>query len=1482
MRKGEAKNRYEAVLTEESIAIFEKSCPNCKGAIDDSRLKKSLVCKICAPRIEEESPDYLCMELLALDVLKGDYEKICSLKEEEKDFENFFRKIHKSVPWSLQRAWFRRFFLKRSFALLAPTGIGKTTFGLTLALYLARKKHKKSYLIFPTRLLVEQAINKLKKMGASEEELLYFGEKNLTKKQKNERIQRLQEGNFKILISTSMFLYRNIEILPKGQFELIFVDDVDSFLKTAKNIDKVLYLLGFDKEDIEKALRIIKLKKQLNQKAELWEEIVKEEEELQKIAQEKRKGVLIVSSATSNPRSERIKLFRELLGFEVGRPLFYLRNIVDTYEDKFLEGKQKLEDHKPLWEFAVQFIKKHPKGGLIYISQDRGKEEVEKIIEYLNSQGLNVKSYEELDKYIEDYEKGKVNAFVGIASYRNPLARGFDMPHVIRYALFIGVPKLKFNLKVEKNLSHILWSLLALRPLIIKDKDLKEKYLVKLDRWIEKLRKYSFLSEEFIEQNPNLKEIIEKLREEIRKFIENPEILQKIKESDEITLQWNEKEGYSLVVADVTGYLQASGRTSRLYAGGLTKGFSLVLVDDIKAFSNLKKKVKWFSDEIEFKKYSEINEEEIFQEIEKDRQKVLKFIKGEIPKEVKELIKPVLVIVESPNIARTIANFFGKPLRRKIGDLDVMEVSLGNKFLSITASAGHIYDLIINDKDEKEENIFHGVLIKRKNSDIEKFIPIYEPIEGKENRINSLCQASLEVAEVYIGTDPDSITGDSIVLIRRNENFYQIITVEKLFEELKKEIPVEIKRGHEYLQPKELYIPTVDKNLKIKFGKVKYLIRHKVRKPIYRIITETGREIKITGDHSIFQIKKISDKKISLQEVKPTQLKEGDEIVVNQKLPISKEKIQEILVEKKELIKTLGEKEISVKSQEEKEIILTLLIIAGYIPYIEKKEGEYLIKITQAKTQQADIATEKIKTIETLPLEEQYVYDFETEFQNFIANNILCHNTEGEKIAWDLYEVIKPYNPNIKRMEFHEVTKRAIINAIENPRKIDENLVKAQIVRRIADRWVGFQLSKLIQEHFQKHWLSAGRVQTPVLGWVIERDKLYKTKKGTIFVYLPLKTRENNRGVRIRRTHVEWAFQNKKLARKFYKLLTEVEIKIISSREEEKKPTPPYTTDTMLKDASEKLKFSATKTMQLAQELFEWGFITYMRTDSTRVSDVGISIAKEYISENLGEEYFYPRHWGEGGAHECIRPTHPWDIEEIRAMMLAGQTPKLTRDHLRLYELIFKRFMASQMKPIKVEITQFKALPYLAEDLKIEEEVPLEIEKEEITKVIEEGFNLMSPIDVYSVVEGKYKVLEQKEEEENDNSIITNNPDEETAIKIYKLVPLAYPYTQGTLIKEMKRRGIGRPSTYAQIVQKLIDRGYVIENKNFLFPTKLGKEVYNYLTQLKSAEKFVKEEFTRILEELMDKIEKGEVYYIHVLKDLYEEVLKVEKAHREK
>ncbi len=164
--------------------------------------------------------------------------------------------------------------------------------------------------------------------------------------------------------------------------------------------------------------------------------------------------MLVVSSATSQPRSNRIKIFRELLGFEVGTPTFYLRNVIDTFTEK---GS------------LVGWIKRLGKGGLIFISSDKGKEKIDEIIKELKKNGIEAVSYENLnDRAISNFEKGRIDVLVGIASYKNPLARGFDMPQVVRYAIFYGVPKIVISLKFESNLSHLLWAVSSIRSFIVK------------------------------------------------------------------------------------------------------------------------------------------------------------------------------------------------------------------------------------------------------------------------------------------------------------------------------------------------------------------------------------------------------------------------------------------------------------------------------------------------------------------------------------------------------------------------------------------------------------------------------------------------------------------------------------------------------------------------------------------------------------------------------------------------------------------------------------------------------------------------------------------------------------------------------------------------------------------------------------------------------------------------------------------------------
>lgn len=1147
-------------------AIYKNMCPNCGRNIGAERLYKGLLCKECLPEEIEHSEVCNIVEY-------GEYKKVCDTNKEVENFKQFFKEIIKNDLWSIQETWAKRFFLGVSHALLAPTGVGKTTFGLTLARYLIEKKKQKVYLIFPTQILVNQAYDRLINYGVKEENILAYSPKFAKSKKKQEELKnKISSGNFDILLTTVMFLYKNIDIIPKGIFSLIFIDDVDSILKSAKNIDKVLMLLGFSQENIEKTLEFIKFKAKLFRSNSLSEKQLEEfnkfQEEILKISQ-KRKGTLIVSSATSNPRSRRVLLFRELLGFEVGRPSLTFRNIVDTYD-------------KPenLWKKSIEEIKKLGNGGLVFLSSSETKEKLEEYLQFLKQNGINALHYEEFLDKVEDYKSGKYPVAVGFASYRNPLARGVDLPDTIRYALFVGVPKLEFNISIEEKFSHLYYLLLMVVPFLFRKKLIDQNTQLKLYRYINFLKIYGFMELERLPQDKQNKLL--EIKSFVLQLLNDKQIYEAIKNSPEITLK-EENGNFTLTTADITGYIQASGRTSRLYAGGLTKGLSYVLVDDEKAFYSLQKKVKWFNEDIEFIPVSEINLEEILKEIDKDREKVKKILKGEKLEEEKQSFKTTLVIVESPNKARTISNFFGKPIRRKLKKVDAYEIAVGERFLTIVASKGHIFDLT-------KEDGYYGVLKEDKY-----FVPIFETIEdvnqSKKEVIESIRELDIEVEEIIVATDPD---------------------------------------------------------------------------------------------------------------------------------------------------------------------------------------------------------------------------------------------TEGEKIAFDLALNSKPYNLNVKRAEFHEITRKAFLNALKELRDIDKNLVKAQLVRRIADRWIGFTISKFIQKKLGKNWLSAGRVQTPVLEWIVKRAEEAKKKLAVVRVFI------NN-------VSIEFVFEDKKEAKKFFDSLEYVSIKKLQSIQEALFERP-FSTDQMLKVSAHKLKFSPQETMSLAQDLFEAGLITYHRTDSIRVSPAGIAVAKEYITDNFGEEFFKPRTFsGFEGAHECIRPTKPNDVNDLKSLVFTMNLTGITDKHLKLYDLIFKQFIASQMKETVVEKTTY--------EIKAFDKI---LQESFITKTIEEGFNKILPVKTYQIPEGNVNINQNKS---------------------YFLKPKVPYYTYEEVIQDMKEKGIGRPSTYAITIEKLLERKYIVEKNRHLIPTKLGIEVLSIIKEKEEFYRFVNENYTKELEEIMDKIEKSNEDYIKALEKLFEDVI---------
>lgn len=424
-------------------------------------------------------------------------------------------------------------------------------------------------------------------------------------------------------------------------------------------------------------------------------------------------------------------------------------------------------------------------------------------------------------------------------------------------------------------------------------------------------------------------------------------------------------------------------------------------------------------------------------------------------------------------------------------------------------------------------------------------------------------------------------------------------------------------------------------------------------------------------------------------------------------------------------------------------------------------------------------------------------------------------DTEWEKIAYDIYCFLKGYNNNIYRIEYHEVTKKAILNAIKNKREININLVKAQIVRRIADRWVGFTLSKLLKEIFEDENYSAWRVQTPVLWWIIKRYEESKQKKWLIRIWKLVIDEPDLEKINL------------------IKHDDKLSIEILDKEIKEKNPPSPYSTDLLLIEASLKLKLSSYEIMRLAQDLFEAWLITYHRTDSVHISNIGIEIAKTYLNEIWKNDLFYPRSWWEEKTHEWIRPTKPLDVDWIKSLIYSWiLVSDLNYNHYRLYDLIFKRFIASQIKPLKYEESKIKIKIW-----KYEREIIIP------TNIVYSTWNDYYYMTIYNI-------------------------DDLKDFKIEKVSRIS-PYTEWSIISEMKEKWLWRPSTYANIINSLYKRWYVYYLKTwYLIPTKKWINVYLLLKKYD----FVNEEFTSYLENKMDDIEKwGD--YIQPLKDLKEKLL---------
>ena len=391
---------------------------------------------------------------------------------------------------------------------------------------------------------------------------------------------------------------------------------------------------------------------------------------------------------------------------------------------------------------------------------------------------------------------------------------------------------------------------------------------------------------------------------------------------------------------------------------------------------------------------------------------------------------------------------------------------------------------------------------------------------------------------------------------------------------------------------------------------------------------------------------------------------------------------------------------------------------------------------------------------------------------------------EGEAIAWHLFEQLKLDKDKTKRIVFHEITKSAIQKAVENPRSIDYDLVDAQQARRVLDRIVGYELSPVLWRKV-KGGLSAGRVQSVSVRLIVEREREIEAFKAEASYRIDAEF--SNEAGQSFKAKLPKSFSTKEEAHKFLEKNISANYKVsdLEKKPAKKTPAAPFTTSTLQQEASRKLYFSVSKTMNMAQRLYEAGLITYMRTDSLNLSDEARKGAREAIHKSYGADFHKERKFkskakGAQEAHEAIRPTN-----------FAVQTAGLEYDQVRLYELIWKRAIASQMSDARLERTNVKIKASThSQTFTANGEV---ITFEGFLKVYLEGTD-----DEDSEQEGMLPAMHV-------NETLLNNYI--TATERYSRAP--YRYTEASLVKKLEELGIGRPSTYAPTISTIQNRNYV-------------------------------------------------------------------------
>ena len=486
---------------------------------------------------------------------------------------------------------------------------------------------------------------------------------------------------------------------------------------------------------------------------------------------------------------------------------------------------------------------------------------------------------------------------------------------------------------------------------------------------------------------------------------------------------------------------------------------------------------------------------------------------------------------------------------------------------------------------------------------------------------------------------------------------------------------------------------------------------------------------------------------------------------------------------------------------------------------------------------------------------------------------------EGEAISWHLFETLGLEKEKTRRIAFHEIPKTALLNAIENPREIDMSLVNAQQARRVLDRLVGFELSPVLWRKIQPK-LSAGRVQSVALRLIVDREREILAFNNEAYykvdaIFHPEGTPDKT----LVKATLDRRFPDMESAQAFLQrcIGASFSISAIEKKEGNRFPAAPFTTSTLQQEAARKLRFSVSQTMNIAQKLYEHGLITYMRTDSTNLSGLAINTAKQFICDNFGEEYSKVRQYktkakGAQEAHEAIRPTY-----------IENTTIEGTSQEKRLYELIWKRTVASQMADAKI----------LRTDIKVASDKGEEKFNVQASQVLFDGF-----LKLY---------IESTDDPQQDDEIVIlpemkvgDIMTENGITAECKFTAAPSRYTDASLIKKLEELEIGRPSTYAPTIATLTKaRGYVVKGdkpgikhevtnltlkngkikasvksetigaeKGRMLPQDIGMIVTDYLVG--NFEDILDYNFTASVEQDFDKIAKGELQWNSVIAEFYE------------